>query len=110
MSAPGHGRSIRESPSPGLDPYPRRWPLQQHLAAEAIAFCRASPGRCADGAGWLDKAGILRYHGALDSARDEPKPAEPVNYVVNAVQQLSGGETVAPYYIKPYGCSVKYKR
>ncbi|MEE8458991.1 MAG: redoxin domain-containing protein [Phycisphaerales bacterium] len=58
----------------------------------------------------IDKAGILRYHGALDSAYDKPKPDKPVNYVVNAVQQLVGGETVAPYYIKPYGCSVKYKR
>ena len=58
----------------------------------------------------IDKQGILRYHGALDSAQDNPKPDEPVNYVVNAVQQLTGGETVAPYYIKPYGCTVKYKR
>ena len=58
----------------------------------------------------IDKAGILRYHGALDSAYDNPKPDEPVNYVVNAVQQLVGGETVAPYYMKPYGCTVKYKR
>ncbi len=57
----------------------------------------------------IDKAGILRYHGALDSANDRPKPDEPVNYVVNAVQQLVGGETVAPYYMKPYGCTVKYK-
>ncbi len=57
----------------------------------------------------IDKKGILRYHGALDSAQDRPKPDKPVNYVVNAVQQLVGGETVAPYYMKPYGCSVKYK-
>ncbi len=58
----------------------------------------------------IDKAGILRYHGALDSANDRPKPDEAVNYVVNAVNQLVGGETVAPYYIKPYGCTVKYKK
>ncbi len=58
----------------------------------------------------IDKAGILRYHGAIDSANDRPKPDEPVNYVVNAVQQLVGGETVAPYYMKPYGCTVKYKK
>ncbi len=58
----------------------------------------------------IDKKGILRYHGALDSDRDRPKPDKPVNYVVNAVQQLVGGETVAPYYMKPYGCTVKYKK
>ncbi len=58
----------------------------------------------------IDEAGILRYHGALDSANDRLKPDAPVNYVVNAVQQLVGGETVAPYYMKPYGCSVKYKK
>ena len=58
----------------------------------------------------IDKEGILRYHGAIDSANDRPMPDEPVNYVVNAVQQLVGGETVAPYYMKPYGCTVKYKK
>ena len=57
----------------------------------------------------IDKEGILRYQGALDSAYDKPKPDEAMNYVVNAVSQLVGGETVAPYYIKPYGCTVKYK-
>ncbi len=58
----------------------------------------------------IDRKGVLRYHGALDSAQDRPKPDKPVNYVVNAVHQLVGGETVAPYYMKPYGCSVKYKK
>jgi peroxiredoxin len=58
----------------------------------------------------IDKEGVLRYHGALDSAYDRPKPDEPVNYVINAVQQITGGETVAPYYIKPYGCTVKYRK
>ena len=58
----------------------------------------------------IDKKGILRYHGAIDnSPLGGKKPEEAVNYVVNAVRQIVEGETVAPDYIKPYGCSVKYR-
>ena len=58
----------------------------------------------------IDKEGILRYHGAIDNnAFGDKKLDEATNYVVNAVQQIVEGETVAPDYIKPYGCSVKYK-
>ena len=58
----------------------------------------------------IDKKGILRYHGAIDNnAFGDKKLDEAMNYVVNAVRQISEGETVSPDYIKPYGCSVKYK-
>ncbi len=58
----------------------------------------------------IDKKGILRYHGAIDNnAFGDKKLDEATNYVVNAVQQIVEGETVAPDYIKPYGCSVKYR-
>ena len=32
------------------------------------------------------------------------------NYVVNAVAQIVAGETVSPDYVKPYGCTVKYRK
>ena len=32
-----------------------------------------------------------------------------VNYVVNTVKQITEGETVAPDYVKAWGCTVKYK-
>ena len=58
----------------------------------------------------IDKKGILRYHGAIDNnAFGDKTLDEAMNYVVNAVRQISEGETVSPDYIKPYGCSVKYK-
>ena len=58
----------------------------------------------------IDKKGILRYHGAIDNnAFGDKKLDEATNYVVNAVRQIVEGETVAPDYIKPYGCSVKYR-
>jgi peroxiredoxin len=57
----------------------------------------------------IDKEGVLRYHGAIDNNPFSSKPAEEVtNYVVDAVRQIVEGETVAPDYMKPYGCTVKY--
>ena len=60
----------------------------------------------------IDKEGTLRYHGAIDNNGGRPeKPADEVTtYVVEAVKQIVAGETVAPDYVKPYGCSVKYKK
>ena len=58
----------------------------------------------------IDKKGFLRYNGAIDdNAFGSKAPDETVNYVVNAVQQIVAGETVAPDYKKPYGCTVKYR-
>ena len=55
----------------------------------------------------IDAEGILRYQGAID---DDPRGGkeDATNYVVNAVRQISSGETVSPDYVKSYGCSVKY--
>ncbi len=56
----------------------------------------------------IDQQGILRYHGAIDDNKTGDK-ADPTNYAVNAIKQITAGETVAPDHVKPYGCSVKYK-
>jgi peroxiredoxin len=59
----------------------------------------------------IDKEGTLRYHGAIDNNKGSDKVDDDVTtYVVEAVSQLVAGETVAPDYVKPYGCSVKYKK
>ena len=59
----------------------------------------------------IDKKGTLRYQGAIDNNRRSDKSADEVTtYVVNVVEQIVAGETVAPDYVKPYGCSVKYKK
>lgn len=57
----------------------------------------------------IDAEGILRYQGAFD---DDPRGGkeDAANYVVNAVRQITEGETVSPDYVKPYGCSVKYAK
>lgn len=57
----------------------------------------------------IDQKGVLRYNGAIDdNAYGSKSPDETTNYVVNAVQQIIEGETVAPDKVKPYGCTVKY--
>ena len=59
----------------------------------------------------IDKKGVLRYHGAIDDNPLLTKPEEETtNYVVNAVRQIVKGDVVSPDYVKPYGCTVKYKR
>ncbi|TVR48449.1 MAG: thioredoxin family protein [Puniceicoccaceae bacterium] len=58
----------------------------------------------------IDKDGILRYNGAIDSIRSartaDIDRAE--NYVVAALTALMNGEDVATTTSTPYGCTVKY--
>lgn len=56
----------------------------------------------------IDDKGVLRYSGAINDAKGGK--AATMNYVVNAVKQIKGGETVSPDTTKPYGCAVKYKK
>ncbi len=59
----------------------------------------------------IDKEGILRYHGAIDNNKMRDKSAgDEVNYVVNAVAKMAENETVSPDHVRPYGCTVKYRR
>ncbi len=57
----------------------------------------------------IDRSGVLVYAGAID---DDPRgdKAEPVNYVRQALDEVLAGKAVATPEVKPYGCSVKYKK
>jgi peroxiredoxin len=56
----------------------------------------------------IDAKGVLRYQGAIDDDDRGSKGDQATNYVVQAVQQMVAGETVAPDMTRSYGCSVKY--
>jgi peroxiredoxin len=56
----------------------------------------------------IDAKGVLRYQGAIDDDPGGNKDGRITNYVVQAVQQIVDGETVAPDVTRSYGCSVKY--
>ena len=61
----------------------------------------------------IDDKGVLRYHGAFDNdpnGKLAKEGGEVINYAINAVKQIKDNETVSPDYVKPYGCSVKYKK
>ena len=59
----------------------------------------------------IDPQGVLRYHGAIDDNPFARKSADEVtSYVVEAATRIVANETVSPDYVKPYGCTVKYKR
>ena len=55
----------------------------------------------------IDARGVLRYHGAYT---DDPtgRRRDATNLVLAAVRQVKAQRTVAPEYVRPYGCSVKY--
>jgi peroxiredoxin len=59
----------------------------------------------------IDAEGILRYEGAID---DDPRGNKArdgetvMNYVTNAIRQMTAGETVSPANTRPWGCTVKY--
>lgn len=57
----------------------------------------------------IDKEGVLRYQGAIDSSKNgSPVGEDGTNYVKEAVDALKAGKEVATKETKPYGCSVKY--
>ncbi len=59
----------------------------------------------------IDPQGVLRYHGAIDDNPFASKSADEVTtYVVEAATRIVANETVSPDYVKPSGCTVKYKR
>jgi len=58
----------------------------------------------------IDPAGVVRYHGAIDSIRstDAADVAKAVNHVSAALAEVMAGKPVTTAQTKPYGCSVKY--
>ena len=58
----------------------------------------------------IDKAGVLRYAGAIDSnpSSDPETIASAENYVLAAVSEMQAQKKVTKPTSKPYGCSVKY--
>ncbi|MHC5002073.1 MAG: redoxin domain-containing protein [Planctomycetota bacterium] len=57
----------------------------------------------------IDAEGVLRYHGEFT---DDPMGRKPdaTNRVLEALRQITNGESVSPDYVRPWGCSVKYKK
>ncbi|MFO7654313.1 MAG: thioredoxin family protein [Candidatus Krumholzibacteriia bacterium] len=55
----------------------------------------------------IDREGVLRYAGAIDSDRDPARLGE-TNHVDEALQAVVAGKTVKTATTRPYGCSVKY--
>jgi hypothetical protein len=51
--------------------------------------------------------GTVVYEGAIDDRPDTEAPGK-LNYVRDALMQLSAGKAIDPAQTKPYGCSVKY--
>ena len=61
----------------------------------------------------IDKAGVLKYQGAIDDAGGRgfmfKDLSEAKNYIISALIELDKGSEITDPVTKPYGCSVKYK-
>ena len=61
----------------------------------------------------IDKAGILKYQGAIDDAGGRgfmfKDLSEAKNYIISALIELNKEIEITDPITKPYGCSVKYK-
>lgn len=57
----------------------------------------------------INTDGVLAYGGGIDN---DPggREANPINFVVAAVDALLSGSNLTTTYAKPYGCSVKYAK
>lgn len=58
----------------------------------------------------IDAKGQIVYQGAIDNAPLGKKPETYVNYVAQALSQLTASQTITTQKTKPYGCSVKYAK
>lgn len=63
----------------------------------------------------IDKDGVVRYMGAIDSHRKGRAPtadekSEVTNYVEQALDEIIAGETVSTPETESYGCGIKYKQ
>ena len=60
----------------------------------------------------IDTNGNIVYNGAIDNAPlgKVPEDKELINYVDKALEELTSGKAVSIAKIKPYGCTVKYKK
>ena len=59
----------------------------------------------------INTRGNLVYEGAIDNNRRiDPKKKDVVNYVDNALAELTAGKAVSTAKTKPYGCTVKYAK
>ena len=58
----------------------------------------------------IDKNGILRYAGGIDSvaSADKADIASATQYVPQVLAELAAGKAVSTAKSEPYGCSVKY--
>lgn len=60
----------------------------------------------------IDPQGVLVYQGAIDNSPDgegeSPTGGELVNYVAQALDELSAGKPITVASTKAYGCGVKY--
>ncbi|MCC6572763.1 MAG: redoxin domain-containing protein [Planctomycetes bacterium] len=58
----------------------------------------------------IDKKGILRYQGAVDSVKsvEQADIAGATNYVAAALDELIAGKAVTTKETKPYGCGMKF--
>jgi peroxiredoxin len=58
----------------------------------------------------IDKDGVLRYMGGIDSiaSTDEEDIPKATQYVRQALAEIKAGKTVSVPTSEPYGCSVKY--
>ncbi len=62
----------------------------------------------------IDTEGKLAYHGAIDNSPDgegdSPTGGTLINYVSQALEELSAGKAVSVGSTNAYGCSVKYAK
>jgi len=58
----------------------------------------------------IDPRGRIVYEGAIDDSPLGQKKEGVINYVDNALAELTAGKAVSTPKTKPYGCTVKYAR
>ena len=89
----------------------KKWAEGNHLAYPVLNDAQGTVAKSYDAKSTphlfvIDKEGRLAYKGAIDNDPDGDKPADKVNYVQKALDELLAGKSVSTPETKSYGCHV----
>jgi peroxiredoxin len=80
-----------------------------YLYDESQEICKKFDAECTPEFFLFDSVGNLAYHGTInDSPRDATKVTK--NYLSTAIEQVLAGEKAEPSFVRPIGCSIKWKQ
>ena len=80
-----------------------------YLYDESQDVAKRFDAQCTPECYLFDASGALVYHGAVNDSPREPENVER-NFLAEAIEKALGGKRPDPAFVRPMGCSIKWRR